>query len=400
MSVPGIVQSTLDGEEIVARVSLGGDDELFVSPSHTLIYRSDGLLSDESVDSFPHDADRLAVSEGRRKARFSLEYSLDGTREFTIPAGNTDAVLHPVLAGVLNGNGITDPGESVLQTYRFSELTVIVTSNRLVKHIGEAVWDGDFEEFAYADVTGLSFEPGSVATQVVLEVDGRQQRIKAPNENAAELEERLKQAIFAFHDVTSLEQLHEKVGLDDADTDDSSPTVDFGEGVAPLGAESTSDRSAGDVSEPSGTTIEGGQSGEEVPAADAGPTAGSPEPETEPSSDVATAASAEADAVPEDGPTDGTDRSRSTADDRSSGSDADDRSSASGAGTNADGGASVADESVTDFEGSGFEPATASDEDVLERLEALEAAVERQSAILDRQQGTIEQLIEELRRGR
>ena len=390
MSVPGIVQSTLDGEEIVTRVSLGGDDELFVSPSHTLLYRSDGLLSDESVDSFPHDADRLAVSEGRRKARFSLEYSLDGTREFTIPTGNTDAVLHPVLAGVLNGNGITDPGESVLQTYRFSELTVIVTSKRLVKHIGEAVWDGDFEEFAYADVTGLSFEPGSVATQVVLEVDGRQQRIKAPNENAAELEERLKQAIFAFHDVTSLEALHEKVGLED-DADDSSPTVDFGEGVAPLGAESTSDRSTSEVSEPSGTTIEGGASGEGVTAIDTEAAADSPEPETQASSDGSTTVSSEADAAPENDRTQAVDRSSSTTDERSSATDA---------GSNTDDDTSAAEDSVDDFEDSGFEPATATDEDVLERLEALEAAVERQSAILDRQQGTIEQLIEELRRSR
>jgi len=45
-------------------------------------------------------------------------------------------VLHPVLAGVLNGNGITDPGETVVKTYRFSELTLIITSDRLVKHIG------------------------------------------------------------------------------------------------------------------------------------------------------------------------------------------------------------------------------------------------------------------------
>ncbi len=69
MSVPGIVQSTLDDEEIAAEVSLGGEDTLFITPTRTLVYRAEGLLSDESVDDFPHDADRLTLSEGRRKPR-------------------------------------------------------------------------------------------------------------------------------------------------------------------------------------------------------------------------------------------------------------------------------------------------------------------------------------------
>ncbi|ELY57627.1 DUF7115 domain-containing protein [Natronolimnohabitans innermongolicus] len=235
MSVPGIVHSTLDGDEIAARVSLGGDDELFITPSATLVYRSDGLLSDESVDEFPHEAERLTLSEGRRKTKLTLEYPLEGTKQFSIPGDKTDDVLHPVLAGVLNGNGITDPGETVVKTYRFSELTLIVTSDRLVKHIGAAVWDGDYEEYHFEDVTQLAFEDGSVATQIVLTVDGRPQRIKAPNEEANDLRERLKRALCSYHDVASLEELNRTLGTDE-DDGRSRGAVDFGDGVDPLDA--------------------------------------------------------------------------------------------------------------------------------------------------------------------
>jgi len=233
MSVPGIVNSTLDGEEIAARVSLGSDDELFITPTRTIVYRADGLLSDESADEYPHDADRLTLSEGRRKTKVTLEYALDGERTFSIPSSVTDDVLHPVLAGVLNGNGITDPGETVVKTYRFSELTLIITSDRLVKHIGGAVWDGDFEEYHFEDVTQLAFEDGSVATQIVLTVDGRPQRIKAPNEQANDLRERLQRALFDYHDVGSLEELNEAVGRDDEDDTSRGGSVDFGGGVDP-----------------------------------------------------------------------------------------------------------------------------------------------------------------------
>ena len=237
MSVPGIVHSTLDGEEIAARVSLGSDDELFITPTRTIVYRADGLLSDESADDYPHDADRLTLSEGRRKTKFTLEYALDGERTFAVPSKVTDDVLHPVLAGVLNGNGITGPGETVIKPYRFSELTLIITSDRLVKHIGSAVWDGDYEEYHFDDVTELAFEDGSVATQIVLTVDGRPQRIKAPNEEANDLRERLQRALFEYHDVGSLEELNETLGGDDDDDAGRGGAVDFGGGVDPLDAD-------------------------------------------------------------------------------------------------------------------------------------------------------------------
>ncbi|WP_408958243.1 hypothetical protein [Natrinema sp. 74] len=386
MSVPGIVHSTLDGEEIAARVSLGSDDELFITPTRTIVYRADGLLSDESADKYPHDADRLTLSEGRRKTKFSLEYALDGPREFTIPAGKTDAVLHPVLAGVLNGNEITDSGETVAKTYRFSELTLIITSDRLVKHIGGAVWDDDYEEYHFDDVTNLSFEDGSVATQIVLTVDGRPQRIKAPNEEANDLRERLQRALFDYHGVGSLEELNDTLGGDGDEAADSNGAVDFGGGVDPLDA---------DPPEPEGDerrdeASAAGKSDAADPLADIGAD----------DSAAATPSAAESD-----------DQSAATPSQSVSatGGDYDAEEVATeteailaDAAADAAASSSAGDEVPTAAEtGQGAAaPAPETDPELLERIEALEETVERQSELIEQQGETIDRLIEELRQGR
>ncbi|MCU4751520.1 hypothetical protein OB919_05925 [Halobacteria archaeon AArc-curdl1] len=370
MTVPGIVQSTLEGEEIATRVALGGDDELFITPSKTIIYRADGLLSDESVDSFPHDADRLTLSEGRRKTRFTLEYPLEGTREFTIPSKRTDDVLHPVLAGVLNGNGITEPGETVLQTFRFSELTVILTSHRLVKHIGEAVWDGDFEQYAYEAVTNLSFEPGSVATQIVLETDGRQQRFKTPNDRAGEVRERLERALFAYYDVDSLEELNATVAEDDGDAEPAEEphsSVDFGVGVDPLDAN------------PPELDSDGAIADDQADASQSPP--------------------AESAAVQADTPN-GRSGSSDPLGDTKNGTRTGSPTGASDVGE--DPFESNTLEAVDESQGSteSSPPTPQTDPELLERIEALEETVSKQTEQIAAQQETIEQLIEELRRGR
>jgi len=109
MSLPETVQATLGGESVAARVDLGGEDLLLVTPTRTIVYRAEGLLSDEAVEEFPHDAEYVGVSEKRRKSKITLDYGLDGERSFTVPTKQLDQVLHPVLAGVLNAAAITDP---------------------------------------------------------------------------------------------------------------------------------------------------------------------------------------------------------------------------------------------------------------------------------------------------
>ena len=206
-----------------------------MTPTRTLVYRAEGLLSDESVAEYPHDAERVSVSEGRRKSKVTLDYGLDGEETFALPTKALDEALHPVLAGVLNAAGITDAGETVKRTFRFSELTVVVTSARLVKHIGPAVWDEDYEEFHYDDVTDLAFEDGNVATSVVLTVGGRQERFKAPNEQARAVKEGLIDAVCAYHDAASLEDFRAMQESDDA-PEEPRDNVSFGDGPDPLSA--------------------------------------------------------------------------------------------------------------------------------------------------------------------
>ena len=232
MSLPETLADRLDGEEPVAEVALGGDDRLVVTPTRTLAYRAEGLLSDETVEEYPHDAERITLTTSRRKAKLTLDYGLDGEQTLTVPKSALDDVLHPLLAGVLDAHGITDPGEIVKRTFRFSELTLIVTSKRVVKHIGQAVWDEEYEEYAFENVTDLAFEPGNVATSVVLTHDGRQERFKAPNDDARAVEAAITDALLSYHDVRDLDELRELTAdeaepAEEAADDASSP---FGEG--------------------------------------------------------------------------------------------------------------------------------------------------------------------------
>jgi hypothetical protein len=345
MSLPEIVQSTLDGESVAARVGLGGDDLLLVTPTRTLVYRSEGLLSDETVEEYPHDAEHVGVSEGRRKAKITLDYGLDGERAFSVPTKQLDQVLHPVLAGVFNARGITDPGETVKQTYRFSELTIVITSARLVRHIGAAVWDEEYDEYHFDDVTDLDFEEGSVATSVVITVGGRQERFKTPNDQARAVREGLVSAVCAYHDVEDVDELRAATAPDEddendadadttADDDAGSGTVSFGDGPDPLDTSGVD----GDVEEASDSG--GGTVTDTTARGDTGGTSAAPE---------------------------------------------------------TTGGTSDRDDGFGD---SGFQSAGVDDGDIVRELAELRELVETQNERLERQERTIRQLIEELRQGR
>ncbi len=231
MTVPEVVRERLQDEEPRARVGLGGEDELLVLSDRTLIYRAEGLLSGESVEEYPHDVEQLTISEGRRKSTIRLDHGIDGESEFTIPSSHVDDALPPVLGGVLAAAGITDPGETVEAVYRLGELTLVITAARVVKHIGAAVWDQEYEEYEFADVTDLDVEAGEVSSQIIVEVDGRPQRIKTPSGDAREIRERIQRALFAHHDVDSYAEFKRLVGPpedDEAqpDSDEPSRTTD------------------------------------------------------------------------------------------------------------------------------------------------------------------------------
>jgi hypothetical protein len=355
MDLPDIVTSALGPEESVrTRIPLGGDDALLVTDDRTLVYRAEGLLSEESIDEFPHDAERLAVSVGRRNAKLALDYGLDGEKTLKVPAKRLSSVLEYVLAGVLDATGVLDPDEEVTHVFRFSELTLVITSKRVVKHIGEPVWDEDFEQFHYEDVTDLTFEEGSVATSIVLRLGDRQERFKAPNEQARAVREGLESVLLSFHDVGSLEELRVRRQTDDQDEDDSTDNVDFGAGPDPLGASP-------------------------------------PEPDDYESMEAPRdTAGAGSDAAGTDEQRGGTDGGRAA---ESAG--ATEARNAAGAGNQVGN-----PETDNQFADSGFQPASGADSELAAEVAELREAVERQNEQIREQRETIETLIDELRRGR
>jgi hypothetical protein len=244
MEVPHLVREHLGGEAIEASVSLGDEDVVCVTPSRALVYRGEGLLSDESVEEYALDLERFDLSHGRRKTKFVFEY-VDGTNSFTVPGSRADSLLTLLLQGILRVEGVIGENESVAGVYQFSELTLVVAESRLIKHIGSTVWDDDFEVYDYDDVSGLDFKDGSVATQIVITVDGRPQRIKAPNDEAPQVRQTLVQSLCTYYDVASLEQLQGTLAesedatesedtAEEADSSGSSDSLSLDEGISPL----------------------------------------------------------------------------------------------------------------------------------------------------------------------
>ena len=369
MSVPEIVRATLDGEEVDARVDLGGEDELFVTKTRTILYRADGLLSDESVEEYPHDAERVSVSAGRRKGSITLQYPGD-VRNIKIPAKRLDEALTPILGGVLAAASVIDEEESVARVYRFSELTFAITDRRVIKHVGQAVWDEEFEAYHFDDVTRLGFESGNVATQIVIEVDGRPQRIKAPNEYARDIQSVLEETLFAYHDVDSMTAFEAAVGTDDEsdpETDTRGPTeTALSGGLKPLGAKTTL---LGTPDEE-----EDGQ-GEDDEAVE-------PDGERDNSKDETIDSGNEA--IDSENEAIESDDEDVESDDEEVATDDDTETNAGEGGT----------EGFT----AGFE--SAADKKLERQVEELTEMVSRQNAMLERHEQTLQQLIEELRRGR
>ncbi len=367
MEIPDLVQDALGDEEVQAGVSLGDEDTLCFTPTRTLIYRGEGLLSDEDVSEYLHDFERLSVSEGRRKTTFSLTY-VDDKREFSVPGNRADPVLERLLESALRVNGVVEPDEGLAGVFRFSELTLAVADQRMLKHVGEYTWDGDYVAFPYDDVTGLHFEDGSVATAVVLEVDGRPERIKAPNDQAALLRKTLEEALFEYHGVDSLDELNRALETEAEGDDESAASAT--ESSRGLGLDADIDPLVGgDDGGDADPSPE--QDARERPAGEGG---GQARAESEWSSANAGGA-ANADSRSNDG------ESRSTG-------------ASAGRSRSAGGAASTAETT---------QRSTDRDDDleaVEEQLAELTEAVQRQNELLERQQQTVTQLIKELRQGR
>lgn len=271
MDIPDLVRQELGDEEIQAGVTLGDEDAVCFTPTRTLVYRGEGLLSDEKVEAYPYDFERLTISEGRRKTKFKLVYA-DGKREFGVPGSRADAVLERLLEEALRSSNAIGEEERVTGVFRFSELTLVVTEGRLLKHLGSVTWDSDFESYPFDAVTGLDFEKGSVATAIVLGVDDRPERIKAPSDQAPAVRKTLQEALFAFHEVSSLADLNAKVAADpEEDPDDDGSGLGLESGIDPLVSDDEDEADSDEVAEPVSTTASLESSGQSVaPSTDSG----------------------------------------------------------------------------------------------------------------------------------
>ena len=405
MDQPEIVQSDLGDETVVARVDLGGEDELYVTPTRTLLYRAEGLLSDESVEEYPHEAERISVSEGRRKAKVTLDYGLDGERTVSLPTGRLERALTPIVEGVLRHNGVLGAEESVAQLFRFSELTIVVAGERVVRHIGPRLWDDESESYHYGDVTDLEFEDGSVNTSVVLTVDGQRERFKTPNEDARAVRSALESTLLSYREVGSIEELRATATPDESDAGAEEPEqseeVAFGDGPDPLFAEPTepdelpdnATRAPDDGAAGTGSPSDGETGG----GAAAGTTASESTVDDIVRSEATNAAGGET----ADGSGGTPVSNEGSGSGKAAGSPARGETGTAPSTSDTGGEGAVAEPPDAGFEGSGFEAAApATDEQVLEELAGLREVVERQSEELAAQRDLIEQLIEELRRGR
>jgi hypothetical protein len=421
MSVPGIVQSRLDGEQVAAQVPLGGEDALFVTRTRTLIYRADGLLSDESVEEYSHDAERMEISEGRRKSAVELDYGIDGEAKFKVPSNRLYEALHPVLAGILNAADVTGAEETVKQTYQFSELTLVITSERVIKHVGAAVWDQDYEEFHFDEVSELDVEEGSVSSQIIIESGGRPQRIKTPSDQTREVRERIEQALLDYYDVASYEEFASAQSVTggesdsagetdsdtaahadaDTDTDRAHENDPLAGGVDPIDADPPELDDEGAIVDDDADVLTGDSdaAAESAEATDDGDATDAPTPASE--NDATTQAGATSDSevgADEDSENRVGEDSENRVDEEAVADDELVSSTGDAAGV----GDHEQDDEEAGFADSGFEPASSELEadETDAQLEALTEAVERQNELLAEQQRTLETLIEELRRGR
>ena len=344
--LPDLLSESVGDAAIIGAIDVGGGDAIAVTPERTYLYRSEGLLRDESVETFEHAVERLSVRTKRRKSSIELE-TIEGEASFTVPSDIADSVVEAMMEGILLTTGAVTPEEELSALFRFSELTVVVTDRRLFEHVGNAVWDGEFEAVEYADLTGLDFERGSVATQVVLETEDRRRRVKVPNEHAGTVRQRIETAVLAFHDVASIEAFRAKHAEPETEAGaDSDPTDGTGSGT--------------DSAEQSGTNGAGTDS-------DRG------------SADGHTAAPTDRSLPADQDPSGAVYRREASAE----------TTSGTGSGTrNAAGDSDSASDRTDNIDA------------LSRRVDALSEQVERQTELIENQQELLEQLVDELRRGR
>lgn len=372
--LPDLLTEAVGDASLTEQTDLGGGDIIAVTPAETYLYRSEGLLSDESIETYSHDVEGFGVDAGRRKTTVLLE-GMDTEQRLTVPSDAVNEFVEALLEGVLRTTGVLSEGETIEEQFRFSELTFVVTDRQLLKHVGNAVWNAEYEAYPYSELTDLDFESGSVAMQVIIQTDARRQRVKVPNDHSGRVRDAVQRAVFEYHGVSSLGGLRATLAPDEDSEDDTTETDSVG-----YQADETDDTAGRSGSASDDESRAGGWS----PPADQDPTRSTGRPDAG-ASDAGSGRSGA------DGSTPAADQdinSRSRVGAGSSGKSHDADSEPATTGETAPGGGTAPAGDGADIEA------------LAERVDTLSEQLDRQTELLESQQELIDQLVDELRRGR
>jgi len=347
MSKPQLVASALGDDEVLVHESIGGDDSVTVTPARTILYRADGLLSDESVTKYSHRAERVEVSEGRRKATVRFSYGIEDDKKMKIPSKLASSIIPSIFEGILRTSGVLDSAEILQEVFRFSELSIVITNQRLLRHIGSALWSPEFEQYYYQDIIDLEFETGSVARTVVLTLDGHRERFKTPKDESRHLKKALTSAMLSEWGVESVAERREQFEQETSEDESAAKAFEHG---PDLSTESHTDSASVDIVDEASSSTEQQQERTQTGPESIQELLDSPANDDRKPFDTETDSSTQAD------------RDR-----------------------------------LTSAESEG---PSVSNQTIVDRISTIEDKIEQQTERLDRQEELIRQLIEELKRGR
>lgn len=223
MSLPAGVSGLVDEDELIDDVALDGHRSLYVTPAKAVTFRERSLFTEESVDVYPTDIDRLLLEEGKRQSTVTFEYPDGQSSSLELPTEAMAPALKALLASATRATGAIPTDETILDLYRFNELTVILTDRRLLKHVGWAMWAASHDQIDYTDVRNIRVEQGQVSTGVNIDTDDGSDRLKIPHDTADDFVARLKSAVCDFHGIDDIGVLR---GDPDAGKPDPEPDLD------------------------------------------------------------------------------------------------------------------------------------------------------------------------------
>lgn len=243
MTLPGGVSVLVGEDDIIDQVELDTHRMLYVTSTRAIAFRERSLFTEESVEVFPTNVKRLLLNRGKRQSTVTFEYTDRDDRELQLPSDATPPSIRALLESVVRATDVLEGDESIIELYRLNELTVIVTDQRLIKHVGQALWALPFDSIDYETVRDIESEVGQMSTGVFIRTTEGSDRFKLPKDVADRFVSRLEEAVCDYHDVPSVGVLR---GDPDAGKPDPEPDLDR---LRPLQVGSDDPRDEADISD-------------------------------------------------------------------------------------------------------------------------------------------------------